>query len=203
MVFAAPLLDGQGPAPGDCPIVQRLDGHLIGHARLLSNGIHMRTERLLFAPWTEADWLALKPIATHPEVMRYISDGQPWPDDRIQEFVGRQMDGFRLRGYCLWQLLEASSGGMIGFCGLQPLEGTGEIEIGWWLARSHWGRGLATEAARTALRDGFVRAGLARVVAIAQPQNRASVRVMEKLGMQHEKSMKHKGFDVVLYAIHR
>jgi len=160
----------------------------------------MRTERLLFAPWTEADWLALKPIATDPEVMRYISGGQPWPDDRIQEFVRRQIDGLRLHGYRMWQLLEASGGGMIGFCGLQPLAGTGDVEIGWWLARSHWGRGLATEAARAVLRDGFERAGLARIVAIAQPQNRASIRVMEKLSMQYEKPMKHKGFDVVLYA---
>jgi len=160
----------------------------------------MRTERLLFAPWSEAYWLALNPIATDPEVMRYISGGQPWPDDRIQEFVRRQIDCFHLHGYCLWQLLEASSGGMIGFCGLQPLADTGHVEIGWWLARSHWGRGLATEAARAVLRDGFERAGLARIVAIAQPQNRASIRVMEKLGMQYEKPMKHKGFDVVLYA---
>ena len=160
----------------------------------------MRTERLLFAPWTEADWLALKPIATDPEVMRYISDGQPWPDDRIQEFVQRQIGCLRLHAYCMWQLLEASSGCMIGFCGLQPLESTGDVEIGWWLARSHWGRGLATEAARAVLEDGFERAGLARIVAIAQPRNRASVQVMEKLGMQYEKPMKHKGFDVVLYA---
>ena len=50
------------------------------------------------------------------------------------------------------------------------------------------------------MRDGFERAGLARIVAIAQPQNRASVRVMEKFGMQYEKTMKRKGFDVVLYA---
>ena len=53
---------------------------------------------------------------------------------------------------------------------------------------------------RTALQDGFKRAALARIVAIAQPQNRASIRVMEKLGMQYEKPIKHKGFDVVLYA---
>lgn len=163
----------------------------------------MRTDHLLLAPWNADGWLALKPIATDPEVMRYISEGEPWPDDRIQEFVQRQVDGFRLRGYCMWQLLEASSNCMIGFCGLQPLANTPDIEIGWWLARSYWGRGLATEAARSALADGFERAGLARIVAVAQPQNRASIRVMEKLGMRYEKATKHKGFDVVLYAIHR
>jgi RimJ/RimL family protein N-acetyltransferase len=161
----------------------------------------MRTERLLFAPWSESDWLALRPIATDPEVMRYINDGQPWPDDRIRNFVQRQMDGYRLRGYCLWQLMEASSGEMIGFCGLQPLDGTSEVEIGWWLGRSHWGRGLATEAARAALRDGFERAGLGRIVAVALPENRASLRVMEKLGMRYERDTQHRGFEVVLYAV--
>ncbi len=92
----------------------------------------MRTERLVFCPWSETDWLALKPIATD----------------------------------------------------------------------SHWGRGLATEAARAALRDGFERAGLQRIVAVAHPANLASRHVMEKLGMQYERDAQHKGIDVVLYAIH-
>jgi ribosomal-protein-alanine N-acetyltransferase len=162
----------------------------------------MQTDRLLFAPWAESDWLAFKPIATDPEVVRYISEGQLWPDDRIQEFVQRQIHCLRERGFCVWKLLEPGADQMIGFCGLQPLANTVEIEIGWWLARSHWGRGLATEAARAALRDGFDRVGLARIVAVAQPANRASLRVMEKLGMRYERAIRHKGMDVVLYAVH-
>jgi ribosomal-protein-alanine N-acetyltransferase len=162
----------------------------------------MRSERLLFSAWTDDDWLAFKPIATDPEVVRYISEGQPWPDNRIQEFVQRQMQCLRERGYCVWKLVEPGVSGMVGFCGLQPLANTREIEIGWWLARSHWGRGLATEAARVALRDGFERVGLSRIVAVAQPANRASLRVMEKLGMLYERNVSHKGIDVALYAIH-
>jgi len=161
----------------------------------------MRTERLVFCAWSETDWLAFKPIAIDPEVMRYISEGLPWPDDRIQKFVQRQMNCFRDRGYCLWKLLEPDTSQMIGFCGLQPLANTSDIEIGWWLARSHWGRGLATEAARAALRDGFERAGLQRIVAVAHPANLASRHVMEKLGMRYERDTQHKGIDVVLYAI--
>jgi ribosomal-protein-alanine N-acetyltransferase len=92
---------------------------------------------------------------------------------------------------------------MIGFCGLQPLDGTTETEIGWWLARAWWGQGLATEAARTALQDGFARAGLERIVAVALPANRASIHVMEKLEMRYEREMIHRGFDVVLYATDR
>ena len=90
---------------------------------------------------------------------------------------------------------------MIGFCGLQPLAETPEIEIGWWLARNSWGRGLATEAAREAIKFGFKRAGLERIVAIARQEHRASLHVMEKLGMSFERATTHRGIPVVLYAI--
>lgn len=163
----------------------------------------LETARMRLVPWQLDDWLLLRPIAADPEVMRYISGGKPWPDERIREFVGRQIDHFDRLGYCLWKLLLKDTSAMIGFCGLQPLDGTAEIEIGWWLARGSWGQGLATEAARAALRDGFERAGLARIVAVALAANRASIHVMEKLGMKYEREMIHRGFDVVLYATNR
>jgi len=135
--------------------------------------------------------------------MRYIGDGAPWPEERARQFVERQMALFDERAFCLWKLvprLESGGGGLIGFCGLQPLPETDEIEIGWWLARSWWGRGLAVEAARVALRDGFERAGLQRIVAIAQPANMASIRIMRKLGMRFERMTESRGIPVVMYA---
>jgi RimJ/RimL family protein N-acetyltransferase len=163
----------------------------------------LRTERLELLPWEPDDWLELKPIAQDPEVMRYIRDGQPWSDERIREFVERQITGYTRRGLCFWRLRGKATGGMIGFCGLQPLAETRETEIGWWLARAWWGQGLATEAAREALRDGFSRLALDRIVAVAQRENRASIHVMEKLGMNFECETTHRGFRVVLYAITR
>jgi ribosomal-protein-alanine N-acetyltransferase len=154
-------------------------------------------------PWQPDDWLLLRPIAADPRVMRYISDGKPWPDERIRAFVARQVGYFDRLGYCLWKFLIKETSEMIGFCGLQPLNGTSETEIGWWLARGSWGQGLATEAARAALLDGFERAGLARIVAVAQAANHASTHVMEKLGMKYEREMIHHGFDVVMYAANR
>ena len=154
-------------------------------------------------PWQPDDWLLLRPIGTDPQVMRYISDGKPWPDEQIREFVGRQVSQFDRLGYCLWKLLLKETSEMIGFCGLQPLDSTAETEIGWWLARARWGQGLATEAARAALMDGFERAGLARIVAVALAANRASIHVMGKLGMRYEREMVHRGLDVVLYAVNR
>ncbi len=133
--------------------------------------------------------------------MRYIGDGQPWPEKRAREFVGRQIALFAERGYCLWKLLPGDGAELIGFCGLQPLPETDEIEIGWWLARAWWGRGLATEAARAALRDGFERAGLRRIVAIAQPANTASINVMRKLGMRFECMTESRGIAVAMHTI--
>ena len=169
----------------------------------------LETARLRLLPWRTEDWLQLRPIARDPEVVRYISAGQPWSDERIQEFVSRQVSGFTQRGFCFWRLLPKQAAftengdEAIGFCGLQPLEGTPEIEIGWWLARAWWGKGFATEAAREAMRDAFDRASLQRIVAIAQPENRASTHIMEKLGMHFERETTHRGFHVVLYAIER
>jgi ribosomal-protein-alanine N-acetyltransferase len=161
----------------------------------------LETSRLRLLPWHEDDWLQLKPIAQDPEVMRYISDGQPWPDERIREFVARQVAGVEARGFCFWRLIDKNTKEMIGFCGLQPMVDTQHIEIGWWLARAWWGKGLATEAAREAMRDAFERAGLRRIVAVAQPENLASIHVMEKLGMRFERETTHRGIRVVLYAI--
>jgi len=163
----------------------------------------LATKRLRLQPWREEDWLQLKPIAQDPEVVRYISNGQPWPEDRIRGFVARQITSYDARGFCFWRLLPKGSDEAIGFCGLQELEGTSEIEIGWWLARAWWGQGLATEAAREALRDAFTRIRLKRVVSIAQPENRASIHIMEKLGMRYERDTTHRGIPVVLYAIER
>jgi RimJ/RimL family protein N-acetyltransferase len=161
----------------------------------------LETERLRLSPWQPEDWLDLRPIATDPETMRYISEGRPWPDERIQEFVGRQITGYAARRFCMWKTTLKAADALIGFCGLQPLAATEEIEIGWWVARAHWGRGLATEAAREALRDAFERLRLLRVVAIAQPANQASIRIMKKLGMRYERDFVHRDIPVVLYAI--
>jgi [ribosomal protein S5]-alanine N-acetyltransferase len=161
----------------------------------------LETARMRLLPWQADDWLLLRPIATDPQVMRYISAGKPWPDERIREFVGRQVAHFDRLGYCLWKLLHKQTSEMIGFCGLQPLDGTAETEIGWWLARAWWGQGLATETASAALLDGFERARLEKIVAIAMAENRASIHVMEKLGMTYERDMIHRGFEVVLFAV--
>lgn len=74
-------------------------------------------------------------------------------------------------------------------------------EIGWWLARRYWGRGLATEAARCALRDALERVGLRRIMSVAMVENTASRRIMEKLGLRFECEFENEGVRLVRYGI--
>ena len=166
-------------------------------------GMALETERLILDAWRSADWAAFRPIATDVEVMRYITGGVPWSDERIQLFVGRQMESYRTRGFCRWKLLRKPDRNLIGFCGVGLWRDGLEPEIGWWLARPCWGCGLATEAARLALRDAFERVRLERIVSIAMPANKASTRIMEKLGLQFDGEFESEGVRLVRYAISR
>lgn len=161
----------------------------------------LRTGRLILEPWQGSDWLAFRPIAIDVEVMRYITGGIPWTDEQIQDFVNRQMYLYSERGFCRWKLLEASTGDLIGFCGPGTWRDARDPEIGWWLARRHWGRGLATEAAQAALGDAFERINLKRIISIAMPDNSASIKVMKKLGLAFDSEFENDGIKLVRYAV--
>jgi ribosomal-protein-alanine N-acetyltransferase len=163
----------------------------------------LKTDRLILNAWQLSDWQAFRPIATDPEVMRYINGGVPWTDERIETFVAFQIRLHQDRGFCRWKLVEASTGDLIGFCGPGIWRDAPDPEIGWWLARSHWGRGLATEAARAALDDAFERVRLERIISIAMPENTASIGVMKKLGLKFDAEFENEGVRLVRYAISR
>jgi len=163
----------------------------------------LETERLILDTWQSADWTALRPIATDVEVMRYITGGVPWSDDQIRSFVDRQIELYCTQGFCRWKLLDKPDQNLIGFCGVGLWRNMVEPEIGWWLARPCWGRGLATEAAVVTLRDAFERLRLDRIVSIAMIGNTASTRIMEKLGLKFDSEFENEGFRLVKYAIDR
>jgi RimJ/RimL family protein N-acetyltransferase len=98
--------------------------------------------------------------------------------------------GFEERGYGLWAVEIPEEAEFIGFVGLAlhdfPAHFTPAVEIGWRLARDYWGRGFATEAARTAIADGFDRVGLNEIVSFTAAVNVRSAAVMQRLGMTHD-----------------
>jgi ribosomal-protein-alanine N-acetyltransferase len=180
-----------------------------GNGRVRKNGLKapgqnvvFESDRLRFATWNREDAEQFRELAADPLVLRYVSaGGEPWPEERIQEFVARQIENWEMHGICLWKLLPKDSDKLVGLCGLQQLPEGPDVEIGWWLAPSYWGKGYATEAASRALAYGFGVRKLNRIVAIAQAVNLDSIRVMDRLGMRFEREAIHKGLHVVLYAI--
>lgn len=165
--------------------------------------IVLETNRLVLDSWQASDCAAFHPIATDPEVMRYITGGAPWGEEQIRAFVDRQIKLHSERGFCRWKLLEKPTGKVIGFCGPGFWRDYPDPEIGWWLARRCWGQGLATEAARVALHDAFERVRLDRIVSIALFANTASTRVMGRLGLRFECEFENDGLRMVRYGMSR
>lgn len=158
------------------------------------------TQRLVFRQWRADDWIRFKPIATDARVIRYVFPGGAPTDEEIRGHIDAARKLYVEQGFCLWPLIHRANGDLIGFCGLDHLWDGEEIEIGYWLAHAYWGQGLATEAAQAVLAYGFEELDLQRIVAVAHPENRASLRVLEKLGMVFERIVVQQGLDHVLYA---
>ena len=161
----------------------------------------IETARLRLRAFRPDDLDALCQVFGDPEVMKYISGGEPRTREATAEGLNRSIEGWRKRGFGLWAVEERATGRMVGYCGLIYLEDTPEIEVAYGLAKSAWGKGFAVEAARAALEFGFGELKLERIVAVVNPENVASRRVLEKLGMKHTKDVHHYGADLMYYEL--
>ena len=143
------------------------------------------TERLLLRGFQDRDRDAFAAMNADPEVMAHFPE--PYDRARSDAFVDRIQACWAERGWGLWALERTDSGAFIGYTGLWPAEFeapfTPAVEVGWRLARAHWGHGFATEAAHAALRFGFEDAGPAEIVSFTSVGNERSWRVMERIGM--------------------
>jgi RimJ/RimL family protein N-acetyltransferase len=161
------------------------------------------TERLLVRPWETSDRAEFRAMAIDPEVMKYVHGGEPYTENEIDEFLARQTRQLAEHGVTMGALVEKQSGRIVGVCGVQPLGASGDLEIGWWLAREVWGRGYATEAGGAAMRHVLETLARPRVVAVIDPGNVASQRVVERLGMHlvgrfTGAELKHRKADIVV-----
>ena len=135
--------------------------------------------------WREGDLAAFAALNGDPEVMEHFAK----PLDRAESdaLVARIQAHFERHGFGFWAVEAPGEADLIGMVGLAippfTTHFTPCVEIGWRLAREHWGKGYATEAARAALRFGFETLGLEEIVAFTVPNNARSRAVMERLGM--------------------
>jgi RimJ/RimL family protein N-acetyltransferase len=146
----------------------------------------LETERLVLRRFTADDGENLFELDSDPEVMRYLSGGEPTPRDMIeQEILPRFLASYE-NGYGTWAAVRKSTGDFLGWFGFRPSgeDTPGDVSLGYRLRRCAWGKGYASEGARALLRKGFTELGAERVYATTYEDNVASRRVMEKLGMK-------------------
>lgn len=159
------------------------------------------TRRLVLRALSEGDAVPLHRILNEEEVLRHFPGPGSPSLEKVQKLVAGQGKHWEEHGYGWWAVETGSDGQFIGWCGLQFLPETQEIEVAYLLDRAFWGQGLATEAAKASLQYGFEQLGLDRIVAIVHPENVASQRVIEKLGMCFVDRAHYFGVDCYHYAI--
>ena len=163
----------------------------------------LETERLLIKKITPEDLPWLIEMRTAEAVNRYLGGPAMQNAASLTKRMSFYLECHEKYGYGFSTMTLKATGEMIGTSGLQPLEDTGEIEVGYNLAEAHWRQGFGYECAMAWLKYGLETAGLDRIVAIADPDNTGSWRIMEKCGMRYEKTEPHYGMDCVFYAISR
>jgi RimJ/RimL family protein N-acetyltransferase len=151
--------------------------------------VFLETERLLLRRFTESDVGNLHDLDGDPEVMRFINGGRPVSRDVIREqTLPRFLRAYeRFEEFGVWAAIERSTGEFVGWFEFYPHKDAGpeEIELGYRLRRSAWGKGYATEGSRALISKGFTELGVQRVVAETMAVNTASRRVMEKAGLKY------------------
>lgn len=150
----------------------------------------LRTQRLLLRPWRPDDLAPFAALNADPEVMRHFP--AVLSREASDEFAERLMSRFADHGWGLWAAEVVGGAPFIGFIGLNPATFpapfTPALEVGWRLAREHWGRGYAPEGARAVLDFAFDELGVDEIVSFTAVANTNSRRVMEKLGLTHDPS---------------
>jgi len=149
------------------------------------------TERLVLRPWREDDLDDLARMCGDPDVMADYPARQTRSE--AADRLARYRKTFEVHGFTRWALVGRNNGKFIGYTGIQPVftehplshmsSNEPTVEIGWRLVRSAWGQGLASEAARASLDDGFSRMHFREVLSYTTPHNARSQAVMRRIGL--------------------
>ena len=155
----------------------------------------LETERLILRPLQISDAETLDRVFGDPEVMLYGPgiQTQTW----VHDWLRGCLEDYQKLGFGPWAVVEKGSSTVIGYAGLfhfSDIDGQAEIEVGYRLARYYWGMGFATEAAAAVREYAFLVLCLPRLIALIDPQNTASIRVAEKIGMHYEKDVMLEGY---------
>lgn len=148
----------------------------------------IETERAILRPFVPADYEAVYAFGSHPEVNRYTGDIVIQSPEEAEKLIRKiWLNDYQTYGYGRWATIYKADQRLIGFAGLKYLPEIDETDIGYRFLPEYWGQGLATEVSKAIIRYGFEVLKLPRIIGIAMPENIASSRVLEKIGLQFDR----------------
>ena len=161
----------------------------------------IETERLLVRSFdVDADSAPMLGVYGDPDVMRFIPGGALADAATVKGSLNGYVKEHQTRGFGSWGLVERASGSLIGDVGFGIFEPTGDVELGYTLARPYWGHGYATEAAGACLDAGVVQLSAKRIIAVVDEANESSLRVAQRIGMRRVELIDAHGRPHVLFA---
>lgn len=176
--------------------------------------VTLHTTRMRLEPFAERHLDGLHAMNRLPEVMRYIS-GKPESREQTEEAIARVQRAWSVLGTSWWAFIETRSGRVAGAGCIQyarreadppsDLEAlrNNPLEIGWRLHPDYWRQGLATEAARCMAAFAFDTLAAAELIAVRDPENASSARVMDRLGMRYRGLERWYGTDLATHVLSR
>jgi len=163
----------------------------------------LESDRLLLREFVLDDAEVFFRMVSDPDVTRYTGDGGKTLDEARKGLAERVLRDYEIRGYGRWATVLKATGHVIGFAGLKYLDDLREIDLGYRFFKEHWGQGLATEVSKAILAYGFESLQLERIIGIADIDNLASRRVLEKVGFTFEKFTTYRDHEVAWYVLKR
>ena len=162
--------------------------------------VRIETERLLLRPLVWDDEEALAQVYCDAETMLWYP--APYTRKQLRERIEQQMTDYP-SGAGLLGMVEKQTGRLIGDCGVrwQKVEALTEPEVGYHVHRERWGRGFATEAAKTMIGYAFHALGVDLVISLIRPENVQSRRVAEKNGLVVDRMVYWHDFDHCVYKL--
>jgi RimJ/RimL family protein N-acetyltransferase len=161
----------------------------------------IETNRLILRPFEPSDAEAAFGWFGDPVVMRFTPTGPDKSTDETKTRLGSYAKHQLVHGFSKWLISDRDSGVPIGDSGLLVLQGYGWIDLGFRFAQRYWGRGFATEAASAWVGAAFDEFRIGQLGAFVNPQNVASIRVLEKVGFRAEVRNMVMGMDAIVFSL--
>ena len=165
--------------------------------------IELESKRLRLVKFREDHWEPYAAMCADPEIMRYLGTGATLSRDDTWRAIASMLGHWQLRGYGMWALESKETGELIGRAGFLNPAGWPGFELGWVLGREHWGKGYASEAARTALAYAFDVLKRGRVISLIREANAPSIRVAQAIGETLAGEVELLGAKALVYEIRR